>query len=41
MNYSQFIAGVRRAGIGLDRKILAEIAVSDPSGFKAVVDAIE
>ena len=41
MNYSQFIAGLKRTGIGLDRKVLAEIAVSDPGGFKAVVDAIE
>lgn len=41
LNYSQFIAGLKRSGIGLDRKILAEIAVADPGGFKAVVDAIE
>ena len=41
MNYSQFIAGLKRTGIGLDRKVLAEIALSDPGGFKAVVDAIE
>lgn len=41
LNYSQFIAGLKRSGIGLDRKVLAEIAVADPGGFKAVVDAIE
>lgn len=41
VNYSQFIAGLKRSGIGLDRKVLAEIAVADPGGFKAVVDAIE
>lgn len=41
INYSGFIAGLKRSGIGLDRKVLAEIAVADPSGFKAVVDAIE
>ncbi len=41
LNYSQFIAGLKRSGIGLDRKVLAEIAVADPGGFKAVVNAIE
>jgi large subunit ribosomal protein L20 len=41
INYSKFIAGLKRSNIGLDRKILAEIAVADPGGFKAVVDAIE
>lgn len=41
LNYSQFIAGLKRSEIGLDRKVLAEIAVADPGGFKAVVDAIE
>ena len=41
LNYSQFIAGLKRSNIALDRKVLAEIAVADPGGFKAVVDAIE
>ena len=41
INYSQLMAGLKRSGIALDRKILAEIAVADPGGFKAVVDAIE
>jgi len=41
VNYSQFIAGLKRSHIELDRKVLAEIAVSDPGGFKAVVDAID
>ena len=41
LNYSQFIAGLKRSKIELDRKVLAEIAVSDPGGFKAVIDAIE
>ena len=40
-NYSRLIAGLKRSGIALDRKILAELAMSDPAGFKAVVDAIE
>ena len=33
MSYSLFINGLKRAGITLDRKILAEIAVSDAAGF--------
>ncbi len=31
--YSRFMAGLRMAGIEVDRKILAELAVSDPAGF--------
>ena len=41
LNYSQFISGLKRSNIALDRKVLAEIAVADPGGFKAVVDAID
>ena len=40
-SYSRLIAGLKRSGIALDRKILAELALSDPGGFKAVLDAIE
>ena len=39
ISYSQLIAGLKRADVQLDRKILAEIAVVDPGGFQAVVDA--
>jgi large subunit ribosomal protein L20 len=39
MSYSQLIAGLKRAGVGLDRKSLAEIAVADPPGFKALVES--
>lgn len=38
LSYSRLIHGMKQAGIGLDRKILADLAVSDPSGFSAVVD---
>lgn len=34
MSYSQFISGLKSAGIGLDRKVLAEIAVKDPTAFE-------
>jgi large subunit ribosomal protein L20 len=36
LSYSLFINGLKRAGITLDRKILAEIAVSDAAGFAAL-----
>jgi len=39
MSYSQFIAGLKRAGIDLDRKSLSEIAARDPQGFAALVES--
>jgi large subunit ribosomal protein L20 len=33
ISYSQFVSGLKKAGIELDRKILADLAVNDPSGF--------
>ncbi len=36
LSYSQFINGLSRAGVGLDRKILAEIAVEDPRAFEVL-----
>jgi large subunit ribosomal protein L20 len=33
LSYSVFMAGLKKAGITLDRKILAELAVSDPPAF--------
>ncbi|HZP55203.1 MAG TPA: 50S ribosomal protein L20 [Candidatus Saccharimonadales bacterium] len=37
--YSHLINGMKKAGITLDRKILAELAVNEPKAFKAIVDA--
>ncbi len=37
--YSKFIAGLKTAGITLDRKVLAELAVNEPKAFEAVVKA--
>lgn len=37
--YSRFVAGLKAAGIEVDRKNLAEIAVSDPAAFTALVEA--
>jgi large subunit ribosomal protein L20 len=39
MSYSQFIHGVQAAGIELDRKILADIAVRDPETFAGIAAA--
>lgn len=37
--YSRLISGLKKANITLDRKILSELAVSEPSAFKAIVEA--
>ncbi len=37
MNYSTFINGLKKAGIELDRKILADMAMNDTEAFSAVV----
>ena len=39
MTYNRFIQGQNLAGIEVNRKQLAEMAVNDPAGFKAVVEA--
>ena len=36
LSYSLFINGLKKAGNGLDRKILADIAANDPAGFAAL-----
>jgi large subunit ribosomal protein L20 len=38
MSYSRLIDGMKKTGIELDRKILAELAVNDPQGFAQVVE---
>ena len=38
LTYNRFIQGLRVAGVEVDRKILAELAVSDPNAFAALVD---
>ena len=39
--YSVFIAGLKKANITLDRKVLAELAINEPAAFKAVIDAVK
>lgn len=38
LSYSAFMAGLKRAGVLLDRKVLAELAVSDPQGFAKLAE---
>jgi large subunit ribosomal protein L20 len=38
LNYSRFIEGLKAAGIELDRKVLADMAVTDEAAFKAIFD---
>ena len=37
VQYCRFMEGITKSGIGLDRKVLAEMAVSDPAGFTQLV----
>ena len=38
LSYNQFVSGCRKAGIELDRKVLAEIAVVDPEAFGKIAE---
>jgi large subunit ribosomal protein L20 len=38
MSYSQFMGGLNKAGVELNRKMLAQIAVFDPEGFEQIVE---
>lgn len=39
LTYSQFMNGVHKAGIELDRKVLSDLAIHEPEAFKTVVEA--
>ena len=41
MNYSTFMNGLKKAGIALDRKVLADMAVNDKDGFAALVAQVK
>lgn len=41
ISYSRFIEGTSKAGIALNRKMLSEIAIHDPEGFKGIVAKIQ
>jgi len=38
LSYSRFIDGCTKAGVAINRKVLANMAIEDPAAFKAVVD---
>ncbi len=40
MSYSKFMNGLKQKGIEINRKMLSEIAISDPEAFKALVDQV-
>ena len=41
MTYSRFIAGLKKAGIEMDRKVLAAIAYDDPASFAEIVKKVQ
>ena len=41
MKYSTFIDKLKKAGIELNRKMLADLAVNEPTAFKAIVDRVK
>jgi large subunit ribosomal protein L20 len=41
ISYSRLINGLKLAGINLDRKVLADMAVRDPAGFRSVVEQVQ
>jgi large subunit ribosomal protein L20 len=41
IRYSQFINGLKKANIEVNRKMLSEIAIADPAGFDAIVEKVK
>ena len=41
ITYSKFVAGLKKASIDIDRKMLAELAVNDPAAFGAIVAKVK
>jgi len=41
LNYSQFMCGLKKANISLDRKALAELAYSDPKAFSQIAETVK
>jgi large subunit ribosomal protein L20 len=41
VTYSRFIAGIKKAAIEIDRKVLADMAVNDPAAFGSIVDKVK
>ena len=41
LSYSRLMGGLREAGIEINRKVLADLAVNNPQAFKAIVDKVK
>jgi large subunit ribosomal protein L20 len=41
LTYSKFMAGLKKASIEIDRKVLADMAVNDPAAFSSIVDRVK
>ena len=41
INYSRFMNGLKKAGIGLDRKVLSDMAIFDKEGFASLVNQVK
>jgi large subunit ribosomal protein L20 len=41
LSYSEFMGALRKAGVEIDRKSLADMAIKDPENFKTVVDSVK
>ncbi|MGB3851464.1 MAG: 50S ribosomal protein L20 [Tunicatimonas sp.] len=41
LSYSQFMGALKTAGIDLDRKVLADLAMNEPAAFQAVVEKVK
>jgi large subunit ribosomal protein L20 len=41
VTYSKFMAGLKKANIEIDRKVLADMAVNDPAAFGSIVDKVK
>src|SRR5262249_56372123 len=41
LTYSQFIAGIKKAGIAMDRKVIADLAAREPAAFAALVKQVQ
>ncbi|NRT56248.1 50S ribosomal protein L20 [Sphaerotilus uruguayifluvii] len=41
LTYSKFVAGLKKAQIDLDRKVLADLAVNDPAAFGSIVEKVK
>lgn len=41
ITYSKFMAGLKKAQIDIDRKVLADLAVNDPAAFSSIIDKVK